>query len=50
VVDVGGHAEAALSQLAEEVDLARVLCPQLQGLLLNLVGKEGLLGILLIAK
>ena len=47
VIDVSGHAKAALRQLAEEVDLARVLRPQLQGLLLDLVGQERLLGILL---
>jgi hypothetical protein len=46
VVDVGGHREPALGQLAEEVDLAGVLRPQLERLLLNLVGQRCLFGIL----
>lgn len=46
VVDVGRHREPALGQLAQEVDLAGVLGPQLKRLLLNLVGQRDLISIL----
>jgi hypothetical protein len=46
VVHVGGHGEPAFSQLAQEVDLARIFCLQLQRLLFDLVRQACFLTVL----